>query len=131
MRGFARLVGFALFIASFIVPSPWTAGTWWLGSGIEAFLCAAVGLLGAVLRPLGEWQAQQAFCTVCLALAFLANFTVFFKLRGVGAVLAVAAPWAAIGCSTGILRFVPFYMWASGISLIHASRLQTIAMPGE
>jgi hypothetical protein len=61
MRGFARLVGFALFIASFMVPSPWTAGA----------------------------------------------------------------------CSTGILRFVPFYIWASRISLILASRLQTIAMPGE
>jgi hypothetical protein len=99
--------------------------------GVQVHWYAAVGLLGAVLRPPGEWQAQQVFCTVCLALAFLANSTVFFKLRGVGAVLAVAAPWAAIGCSTGIQGFVPFYMRASGISLIHASRLQTIAMPGE
>jgi len=81
-----------------------------------------VALLGAVLRPGGQWQAPQVFGTVCLAVAFLSHFTVFFRSRRAGTLLVIAAPWLAIGCSPAILHFGPFYLWALGIGLIHISR---------
>ena len=121
-RTWLRRVGILVFIASFLVPNAWAPGKGQPGVGAWAFGAAAVALLGAVLGPADQWQAPQVFSNVCLAVAFLANFTVFFRFRGAGALLVIAAPWVAIGCSPAILQFMPFYLWALGIGLIHASR---------
>ena len=124
-QAWIRRAGIVLFIASFLVPSAWPGGKWNFGSGAMAFCGAAVGLLGAICRPPAEWQAHQIFSTTCLALAFLANFIVFFHFGRTFRWCAILAPWAALGCSAAVWSFTPFYFWAIGIGLILASRYRS------
>jgi hypothetical protein len=73
---------------------------------------------------------------LALAIGWLSNFTVFFRLPTLVAYMSVIAPWilfvAMIFLSNGagpdlhLLAFIPFYPWAFGIALIHLSRLQIL-----
>jgi hypothetical protein len=65
----------------------------------------------------------EIFIRVILMGAWLANFTVFFRLGRSVAWAAILLPWTAFIFWFGLVAgFVPFYFWALGITFIHVSR---------
>jgi hypothetical protein len=69
-----------------------------------------------------------------LALAWLCNFTVFFRLQKWTASVAIIVPWIFLlswtippvqeEVSFKTLSIIPFYPWAIGIGMIHLSKLR-------
>lgn len=116
-----RIIGIALFVLSFI-------------PGWPAFVQAP----GAVLRYFdsdsagGDWKGSAI--GLVLALGWLDNFTVLFRLPRPLSWIAILAPWflfAALlfldrypSLNLWVVHYWPFYLWAAGIACIHGSRLQ-------
>ena len=113
--------GLGVYSLSFIVPAHSASGDWEFCAGAYAFLYAGV-TLGGLLSPSGTFQPDDILRAGALIIAFGSNFTLPFRLRGGWRVGAALAPWFAIAVSESVLWFVPFYPWAIGIGLIHASR---------
>jgi hypothetical protein len=66
----------------------------------------------------------ELFIRVILLGAWLANFTVFFRLPVLMTLAVIALPWLAFIFWFGFVSgFVPFYFWALGIASIHFSRI--------
>jgi len=66
----------------------------------------------------------EIFIRAVLFGAWLANFTVFFRLPTLAAWFFILLPSAAFVCWFDLaVPFIPFYFWASGITLIHISRI--------
>ncbi|HXC35962.1 MAG TPA: hypothetical protein VNV43_08815 [Candidatus Acidoferrales bacterium] len=63
---------------------------------------------------------HEIFIRVILVGAWLANFTVFFRLPRPAAMVAIIFPWTAFIFWFGFMAgFIPFYFWALGITFIH------------
>jgi hypothetical protein len=119
-----RVAGIALFALSFI-------------PGWVAFLRTpefAVGSFEDAFK-FGIWN--RALVGLALALGWLDNFTVFFRLPRWPSSVAIVAPWLLYLAlmflnyhpaveswpDYWVGRYWPFYPWALGIGLIHGSRL--------
>jgi hypothetical protein len=123
-----RRVGFALFAVSFFTPA-WR----FEGIGFQAFLSVPYWVLSTVFDRYAFYDWRTVVSIVSLSLGWLSNFTVFFSLPSFAAAIAITAPWLLFfavifasnsnGPDTHWLSFIPFYLWAFGILIIHWSRL--------
>jgi hypothetical protein len=120
-----KLAGIALFIFSFF-------------PGLPAFIRTpefAVGSFEDAFRY-GIWN--RSLVGFALALGWIDNFTVFFRLPRLATWFAILAPWllylalmflnwnpgvAAPWPDVWVAGYWPFYPWALGIGLIHWARL--------
>jgi hypothetical protein len=131
-----RNVGITLFLLSFLAPPHWKFGDeFTFGGGCMAFIetpyWALIAATKAIQDQTGNWQL--CFLSLTMLIGWTANFTIFFRLSFVVAMIAIASPWIlylgniflgnTIGISTTAIKFVPFYPWAFGIGLIHLSKL--------
>src|SRR4051812_35331239 len=128
IAGFVRLAGVILFVISFFVPNADRTenGLVWSEScvGLSAFLITPV-MLAKLLGAGGDWRTFIA--GAALAAGWLANFTVFFRVPAAFAWALMSIPWLlflAFRCGwypggTFITGFLPFYLWAASIVLIH------------
>ncbi len=124
--------GILLFVLSFLVPAPHIFGAskhFFAGCAafIETPLLPFVRLTGddpTVVGPsFGDLLYDALICSLCW-LSWAANFTVFFRLPLIAALITVAIPWAAFIWAYPLMAdFYPFYFWVAGIALIHLSRL--------
>lgn len=70
-------------------------------------------------------------CGLCIALGWLANFSIIWRLPAWLRALAIVAPWLAFAAvlttlPTRATYFLYFYPWAAGIGLIQAARCSSI-----
>jgi hypothetical protein len=96
--------------------------------GLRVFLQTPFVVFGVPLwrgAPIDNGLSPyEVFVRGVLFAAWLTNFTVFFRLRVIAALVSIALPWIAFICWFGLVaRFVPFYFWALGIAFIHLSRI--------
>lgn len=105
-----RLAGFGLFCLSFFLPNNFSE--WQFFSGGMVFLDAPVFAFD-YFREKSYWAALIVFA------AWLANLSVPVPRRRWLAVLAMLAVWTAYVCFFNeLVSFVPFYLWAIGITLV-------------
>ncbi|HXB59861.1 MAG TPA: hypothetical protein VNU95_09860 [Candidatus Acidoferrales bacterium] len=129
----SRNLGILLFAFSFIVPAPHTIGA------IHNFFAGMVAFIEVPFIPFmrltGDDPTEMvsssfgdklyfAFIISLCWLSWAANFTVFFRLPLIVALISVAVPWVAFIWAYPLMAdFYPFYFWIVGIALIHISRL--------
>jgi hypothetical protein len=126
------------FLLSFIVPSGGALFVPTMGEHVGDYLHPFAGCYAFIQTPcavtfLPLWRGEpidsgltpyEIFTRGVLFAAWLANFTVFFRLPFLAALLAIALPWIAFICWFGFMAgFIPFYFWALGITFIHLSRM--------
>ena len=107
--------------------------------GVAYFVMVPMWFYIIFAKLLSDKSVENIWCGLwmgALALGWLANFTVFFRLKRWLAVLAMAAPWIlfialmfVFKFKIELLKFLPFYPWACGIGLIHWSRLKELPSP--
>lgn len=115
-----RVLGFILFLASFAVP-----GGGYGEIGLSAFIVMPYAIWYQLMKGY-PWDSEAIVLIFSGTIAWLDNFTVFFRLPAVAALLAMVAPWVLFPlmlADSNALLFLPFYPWALGISLIQAARL--------
>lgn len=128
-----RNIGITLFVLSFAVPnggimqSPFR-----LFLGLETFISTPFLIFFKPLFCDDPTQPSLSEPTILLngilwyglsLGAWLTNFTIFFRLPFVIALVAIALPWIVfIWLFSILVHFIPFYFWALGITFIHASR---------
>jgi hypothetical protein len=125
-----RNFGITLFALSFIIPSGGAHVRDYLQpfSGYFVFIQTPVAITFLPLfrgPPIDDgFTPYEIFIRVILIGAWLASFTVFFKLPRLLALVAIGLPWLAfIFWFEFAARFIPFYFWALGITFIHLSRI--------
>ncbi len=133
-----RNIGIVLFCVSYILPSGHAAFVPTMGEHANDYLkpfgggCAFVNTPAAITfmplwrgPPLDDgFTSYEIFSRVVLFGAWLANFTVFFRLPTLAAWFVIVLPWAAFVCWFDLaVPFIPFYFWAPGITFIHISRI--------
>lgn len=133
-----RNIGIGLFVLSFIVPSGGALFVPTMGEHVRDYLHPFAGCAVFIQTPCAVtfiplWRGEpidtgltpfEIFTRGVLFVAWLANFTVFFRLPSPAALLAIGLPWIAFICWFGFMaEFIPFYFWALGITLIHLSRM--------
>jgi hypothetical protein len=133
-----RNIGVALFALSFIVPPGGSMLVPTMGEHYRDYLQLFWGCRVFIATPQmaffmplfrgppidNGFTPYEILIRLVLIGAWLANFTVFFRLPRMVALLAIVLPWLAFifwfGCMVG---FIPFYFWALGITFIHLSRI--------
>jgi hypothetical protein len=128
-----RNIGIAAFLLSFLVPAPHIFGAdYHFFAGCGAFIRIP---FMPFMRLTGNDPTSEGpsfgyllyvllFCALCWG-SWLSNFTIFFRLPFLAALLSVTLPWIAfIWVFPLMADFLPFYFWVTGIALIHLSRLQ-------
>ena len=133
-----RNVGLVLFFLSFILPSGHALFVPTMGEHARDYLKPFAGFSVFIQTPaaitfLPLWRGPglddgftpyEILIRAILFGAWLANFTVFFRLPPLAALVSIALPWIAFICWFGFAAgFIPFYFWASGITFIHLPRL--------
>jgi hypothetical protein len=133
-----RNIGIALLILSFIVPPGGSILVPTMGEHFRDYLQPFWGFRIFINTPQmvfflplfrgppidNGFTPYEIFIRVILMGAWLANFTVFFRLPRPAAILAIVLPWTAfIFWFEFMAGFVPFYFWALGITFIHLSRI--------
>ncbi len=133
-----RNIGIALFALSFIVPPGGSVLVPTMGEHIRDYLQPFWGCRVFIATPQmaffmplfrgppidDGFTPYEIFIRVILIGAWLTNFTVFFRLPRLVALVAIILPWAAFICWFGFMAgFVPFYFWALGITFIHLSNI--------
>jgi len=133
-----RNIGITLFVLSFIMPPGGSHLVPTMGEhyrdylqpfwGCRVFLATPqMAFFMPLFRgpPIDDgFTPYEIFIRVILIGAWLANFTVFFRLPCPVALLAITLPWLAFIFWFGFMAgFVPFYFWALGITFIHLSRI--------
>jgi hypothetical protein len=133
-----RNLGFVLFFLSFILPPGHALFVPTMDEHSQDYLKPFAGVSVFVHTPAAItfvplWRGPgidngftpyEILIRAILFGAWLANFTVFFRLPILAALIAVVLPWAAFVCWFGFVAgFIPFYFWALGITLIHLSRI--------
>ena len=131
-----RNIGLVLFFLSFILPSGHALFVPTMGEHARDYLKPFAGFSVFVQTPaaiafLPLWRGPplddgfapyEIVIRAILLGAWLANFTVFFRLRLSAALAVIALPWLAFICWFGFVAgFVPFYFWALGITFVHLS----------
>ena len=117
----ARNIGVALFVLSFVTPGSWKAGSdFSVCGGVVAFLFTPFLAFKNIQMDVGNWS--RILITVTFLLSWSANFTIFFKLPWVAALIAILLPWCIFISMPRFAGFFPFYPWAFGIAIIHLSR---------
>jgi hypothetical protein len=117
-----RNIGFALFALSFVAPGSWKAGgDFSVCGGLTAFLYTPILAFKNIRIDMGSWS--RILISVTLLLSWSANFTIFFRLPLVAALIAIMLPWCIFISMPGFAGFVAFYPWAFSIAIIHLSRL--------
>jgi hypothetical protein len=114
--------GIGLLIVSFLVPDLGVSGNVKPCAGTLICISSGISLFHGLFRPASEWNLVEVARTIALVLAFFSNFTVFFRVPHRWAWVPIVAPWFAFGYLPAVGAFIPFYPWAIGIGLIHASR---------
>ena len=135
---FLRRVGIVLFILAFLLPGGHAvfiptlrehADDYLLPfAGIRAFLSTPSFIFFVPLwrgPPLDDgFTSYEVAIRVVLIAAWAGNFAVFFRMPRVVTFIVMALPWMAYVCWFGLIaRFIPFYFWASGTTLIHLSQI--------
>ena len=127
---FVYRLGWSLFLISFFLPSVESTdeGLSWKfnENGLTAFLVSPLAFAMAIASADG-WRNYAA--GLALGLAWLNNLTVIAKFPRELAWVSILIPWVAflileLGWllnSPGFSQFLPFYPWAIGIGMIHAS----------
>lgn len=111
-----RWVGFGLFVISFFVPSRLDNLEFF--SGAIIFVQAPVFAFDFLV---GE---KNVLAAVVVFASWLANLSVAVPRRKWVALAAILAVWTVYGCFFAeLLRFVPFYPWAVGISVVQIANL--------
>jgi hypothetical protein len=136
--GAVRNIGITLFVLSFIIPPGGSILVRTMGEHYRDYLQPFLGFrvfIGtpqmAFFMPLFRgppiddgFTPYEIFIRVILIGAWLANFTVFFRLPRMVALLAITLPWVAFIFWFGLMAgFIPFYFWALGITFIHLPRI--------
>lgn len=116
-----RNIGIVLFVLSFFAPLRWD-DLRFFGGGIIFVATPDFAITEISAKPSEELShSTLLFCIMMTA--WLANFTVFFRLPLVIAIIAILLPWPAyIYLFSDLVHMIPFYPWAIGIALIHVSR---------
>jgi hypothetical protein len=116
-----RWVGFVIFALSFLTPGRDEV------MGFRVFLAAPVAVVVTLMYNVSWLSIVASFL---LGAAWLANFTVFFRLPQEGAWVPIIAPWLLFIAlcfdwfgdhGSWASEFIPFYPWAIGIGLIHGA----------
>jgi hypothetical protein len=120
-----RNIGIVLFVLSFLAPARWRGGEdFHLFGGCAAFIQTPVIACQAILANRDQAPSHPIFLFVIMMAAWVANLTVFTRMPFVVALIAILLPWPAyIYLFSDLVGFIPFYLWAVGIALIHLSRL--------
>ena len=133
-----RNIGITLFVLSFIVPPGGALFVPTMGERVQDYLQPFSGCFVFIQTPFAVtflplfrgppiddgFTPYEIFIRVILIGAWLANFTVFFRLPRLVALLAISLPWLAFSFWFDFAAgFVPFYFWALGITSIHLSRM--------
>jgi len=136
--GVIRNLGISLFVLSFIVPPGGALFVPTMGEHVRDYLQPFSGCFVFIQTPVAVtflplfrgppiddgFTPYEIFIRVILIGAWLANFTVFFRLPRLLALVAIGLPWLAfIFWFEFAARFIPFYFWALGITFIHLSRI--------
>jgi hypothetical protein len=121
-----RNIGIVLFVLSFLAPPRWRGGDdFHLFGGCAAFIQTPVIAIQAILANRDEAPSHPIFLFVMMMAAWSANFTIFTRMPLAVALIAVLLPWPAyIYLFSDLAGFIPFYLWAVGIALIHVSRFR-------
>jgi hypothetical protein len=133
-----RNIGITLFILAFIVPP---GGALFVPTMREHFRDYLQPFWGCIVfintpqmaffmplfrgPPIDDgFTPYEIFIRVILIGGWLTNFTVFFRLPRLVALVVIILPWLTFilwfDFASG---FIPFYFWALGITLIHLSRI--------
>lgn len=128
-----RKLGIFLFVLSFIVPAPqdWGGRLYFFPGAIQfiltpnevwAFLTGGEPLSDET--PDGDSMNFRGFLFCCILFgAWLANFSIFFRLPKLITLAVIALPWIVFIWTFSLtVDFIPFYFWALGIALIHLSK---------
>jgi len=120
-----RNIGIGLFVLSFLAPPRWRGGDdFHLFGGCAAFIQTPVIACQAILANRDGAPSHPVLLFVVMMAAWIANITVFTKMPLALAVTAIVLPWPSyIYLFSELSGFIPFYLWAAGIALIHLSRL--------
>ncbi len=133
-----RNIGITLFVLSFIMPPGGSHLVPTMGEHYRDYLQPFWGCRVFIATPQmaffmplfrgppidDGFTPYEIFIRVVLIGAWLASFTVFFRLPRLAALLAISLPWLAFIFWFGFMAgFVPFYFWAIGITFIHLSRV--------
>ena len=133
-----RNIGITLFVLSFIMPPGGSHLVPTMGEHYRDYLQPFWGCRVFIATPQmaffmplfrgppidDGFTPYEIFIRVILIGAWLSNFSVFFRLPRLVALVAIISPWAAFICWFGLMAgFVPFYFWAFGITFIHMSRI--------
>jgi len=121
-----RNIGIALFVLSFLVPPRWRGGEdFHLFGGCAAFVQTPVIACQAILANRDEAPSHHILLFIIMMAAWIANLTIFTRMPLVVALIAILLPWPAYIYLYSVLAgFIPFYLWAVGIALIHLSRFR-------
>jgi hypothetical protein len=128
--------GLVLFLVSFLVPDLATGPRARMFAGAYALGYASVALYGAFFPPQAGWTIRDIIGFVALTVSILSNLSMFVKLPRRWAWTGIVAPWCVLMFFPGgigpVLRFVPLYVWALGIGMMHASRYaMTVVEPED
>jgi hypothetical protein len=136
--GVIRNIGLALFFLSFVLPPGHALFVPTMGEHARDYLKPFGGLWVFIQTPaaitfLPLWRGPplddgftpyEILIRAILFGAWLGNFTVFFRLPPLAALVVIALPWIAFICwFPFVVGFVPFYFWALGIAFVHLSRI--------
>jgi len=117
-----RSCGIGLLAVSFLVPDVGVSGNVKPCAGTLICIFSGISLFHELFRPAAEWNLLEVARAIALGLAFFSNFTVFFRVPRRWTWVPIAAPWFAFCYLPAVGGFIPFYPWAIGIGLVHASR---------
>lgn len=131
---FVRKVGIFLYLLAFLVPPHWNfTDDFHIGGGFMAFIETPVWAFIGVSNSIQHNLWQGYLLGVSMMIGWVSNFSIFFRLPLIGSLFAIASPWVLFfgmtlweqvtGFSMVAIVFIPFYPWATGIALIHISRL--------
>jgi hypothetical protein len=130
---FLRWGGVLLFVVSFFIPDFAAGAHAKLCAGAYALAYAGLALYGAFFPPASGWSARDVVGFIALTISVLSNLSVFLKLPRRWAWIGIVAPWAVLVCFPGglvpVLKFVPLYVWAIGIGMIHGANYVAGVVP--
>jgi hypothetical protein len=133
-----RNIGITLFMLSFIIPPGGALGVPTMGEHYRDYLQPFWGCRAFIYTPRlvfflplfrgppidDGFTPYEIFVRVIMVGAWLANFTVFFRLPRLAGMVAIMLPWLVlIFWFEFAAGFIPFYFWALGITFIHLSRI--------
>lgn len=124
-----RWIGIALFAVSYVIPqieNGLDGVTFSMKDcGFSAFVAAPVY---SVLSFSNSTEWKHTCGALIMAVAWLNNFSVFFKFRPIVAWIPIALPWILMigqgfeGVHFGsVSTYLPFYFWAVGLGVIHVA----------